>query len=284
MRERPRQKTQSQNGRESGLDNHQHDLPRPSPAGHLTLALQRAVGNQAVLRLLRARSATAESLLGPARPSKQPTNRSGAVLRRQAVPEPGEPRGRPGLPLPYREATEAGSRDVISGNDTPRPRTAAGMTGAHGGRFYTVYNDTVRVGDARSRAWRNQNPGNLRYRSGAAARRVGAISIDRQGFAIFPSEEVGWNVLVDFLTDAANRGRTIQSVMTQYAPPHENNLPAYLNFIRRQTGLDPTSRLQADQVENVARAIRTYEGWHPGQIYSCGSTEAPGWVRRLLGC
>jgi hypothetical protein len=289
MSKQLQQKEQSQNSRKSGLDKNHRDLSQPLRAEHPILALQRTIGNQAVLRLLKSQSQSAVPKLLPVatHSSKQSTNQSEVVIQRQEVAEPDESHRRPGLPLPYREEMEARAREVISGNDQPRqqrPRTEAGMTGAHRGQFYTVYNDMVRVGDARSRSWRNQNPGNLRYRSSAAARHVGAISIDRDGFAIFPSEEIGWNVLVGFLTTAANSGRTIQSVMTQYAPPYENDLSAYLNFIRRQTGLNPTSRLLIDQVENVARAIRTYEGWHPGQIYSCDIAEAPGWVRLLLGC
>src|SRR6185436_6029946 len=120
-------------------------------------------------------------------------------LQRQAVPEPEESPGRGGRPQPYREAMEAMARDRISGTSAAaanRTRTEPGMTGQHG-RLYTVYQNEVRVGG--STAWRNNNPGNLRYRTSAIARTRGAISIDRRGFAIFPSEAAGWDALTAFL-------------------------------------------------------------------------------------
>ena len=165
-----------------------------------------------------------------------------------------------------------------------RPRTAPGTTGTHSGSSYTVYENEVRVGG--SRAWRNNNPGNLVR--GPFAQGHGAIGSDAR-FAVFPDEETGMDALVALLQTNTYQNLTIREAMNHYAPPSENDTNAYVNIIRRQTGLDPNRRmssLNSDELMSVARTIRVVEGWVSGQSYTCDNTGSPTlvWIRDLLGC
>jgi len=147
---------------------------------------------------------------------------------------------------------------------------------------YTVYETSVRAGG--SRAWLNNNPGNLEYRQQAQAH--GAIGSDGR-FAIFPDDATGLDALLALLRTGTFQARTISGAMLRYAPPSENDTADYIEFIRRQTGLDPGLRmsdLTDIQLVAMTRAIRTREGWIPGDIYTCNTVAAPAWVRSLLGC
>ncbi len=82
-------------------------------------------------------------------------------------------------------------------------------------------------------AWRNKNPGNLRY-----AGQIGSIG-QNQGFAVFPDFETGFAALKRQI-DAACEGRSkvfrpamsIREFFQVYAPSTDNNNPtAYAQFV-----------------------------------------------------
>jgi len=116
-----------------------------------------------------------------------------------------------------------------------------------------------------TRAWRNSNPGNIRY--GKFAQRVGAIG-QAGGFAVFPDEATGMYAIEALLrTDRYNK-LSIKEAISHYAPEHENDTAAYQRRLSQLTGLSidrPMSSLSASELTKVARAIRTIEGWKPGQ-------------------
>ncbi len=117
-----------------------------------------------------------------------------------------------------------------------------------------------------TRAWRNSNPGNIRYSE--FSRRVGAIG-QAGGFAVFPDEATGMYAIEALLrTDSYNK-LTIRDAISRYAPPFENDTAAYHSRLEKLTGLSidkPMAGLSATELSQVARAIRTIEGWTPGQI------------------
>lgn len=117
-----------------------------------------------------------------------------------------------------------------------------------------------------TRAWRNNNPGNIRMSE--FSKRMGAIG-SAGGFAVFPNEQTGSNAVKQLLRSKNYQNKTIAGAISRYAPPSENNTAAYNNSIARLTGLDinrSMSTLTEQELDNVVNAIRQIEGWKPGKI------------------
>ena len=61
---------------------------------------------------------------------------------------------------------------------------------------------------------------------------------------------------------------TVAGAISRYAPPFENDTAAYHRKIEKLTGLSVNKRmadLSDAQLQQVANAIRTIEGWTPGR-------------------
>ncbi len=132
--------------------------------------------------------------------------------------------------------------------------------------IYTLPNGTQQKRSGGTRAWRNSNPGNIR--SGSFARRVGAIG-QAGGFAVFPDEATGMYAIKALLRTSNYNSLTIAGAISRYAPPSENDTAAYHRRLEQLTGLSinrPMSGLSDAELERVAVAIRTIEGWRPGNV------------------
>lgn len=115
-----------------------------------------------------------------------------------------------------------------------------------------------------SRAWRNNNPGCIRYSD--FARQMGALG-SAGGFAVFPDEQTGMNAIGALLRGSKYRNLTIADAITKYAPPHENNTNGYKQRLQKMTGLSINIRicdLTDEQIQKVVRAISIIEGWKAG--------------------
>lgn len=113
-------------------------------------------------------------------------------------------------------------------------------------------------------AWRNNNPGCIRYSEQAVE--LGATG-KANGFAVFPDEETGMRAIESLLKTEKYRDLTIGAAITRYAPPHENNTEGYIANLCRMTGLSNTLKirdLNHTQMIRVVNAIRTIEGWREG--------------------
>ena len=90
-----------------------------------------------------------------------------------------------------------------------------------------------------SRAYRNNNPGNLRD----VRRPDGRWSIwpslphDAGGFPQFASAADGWAALKRDLQIKAGRGLTLEQAISQYAPPSENDTAAYIRNVSASLGV-----------------------------------------------
>lgn len=116
-----------------------------------------------------------------------------------------------------------------------------------------------------TRAWRNSNPGNLRYSE--KIRQCGAIG-QAGGFAVFPDEATGLQALEKLLLSDSYKNLTIADAIYKYAPPHENNTNGYKSYIKRVTGLNLDKKITAltpQEFKKVIEAIRVIEGWKTGQ-------------------
>lgn len=130
---------------------------------------------------------------------------------------------------------------------------------------FTGDDGTVMVRQGGSRAWRNNNPGNLRATPFSQAQ--GSIG-KAGGFAVFPDYATGHEALKALLQTETYSALTIEKAVKRYAPPSENGTEAYKKNLKKITGLDIERKLgdlKADELESVVRAIEKLEGTIPGK-------------------
>src|ERR1035437_814288 len=127
-----------------------------------------------------------------------------------------------------------------------------------------------------SRSWRNNNPGNLRFKN------PGSIGMDNDKFSIFPDVETGRNAKIRLLRGKYGEYESIHQMLggkfdkngkyinaTAYAPKSDKNDPAnYAAFIKQKTGLDVESKkisaFTDDEIGKIVLAMRDKEGWTVG--------------------
>lgn len=127
-------------------------------------------------------------------------------------------------------------------------------------RMYIGKDGNIYEASGGSRAWRNNNPGNLEY--GKFTRNNGAIGTDGR-FAIFPDAATGFNAMAGLLATSSYQKLTIEGAINRYAPPNENNVENYLKSVERQTGFPrstPMNSLSKDNLLNLAKAMAKHEG------------------------
>ena len=115
-----------------------------------------------------------------------------------------------------------------------------------------------------TRAWRNNNPGNL-VASEKSGRSIGKAG----GFAVFPTYEDGWAALKYSLTHFYSDLK-LDKVFEKYAPATDNNDPQrYIKMVKQFSGLDSTrtlGQLSEAELAKFMAAIQRVEGWKEGKI------------------
>jgi RHS repeat-associated protein len=131
--------------------------------------------------------------------------------------------------------------------------------------------DEVRSGG--SRAWRNNNPGNLEAGGFSTAHGSvgGAGGKTNDRFAVFPDENTGKNALSDLLFTSSYENGTLNHAIDQFAPGFENNTAAYQASVTNAVGASGSTPMSAINVNGVQHdavvgAISQHEGWIPGTI------------------
>lgn len=128
------------------------------------------------------------------------------------------------------------------------PATSGQQQGSSNGSFLQMINDSLGLTPSTgSRGGplgiRDNNPGNLRYIANPARAWNGQVG-DNQGFGVYISPELGVRAMSHQLQeDFANGDTTLADLITTWAPPTENNTPAYIAAVAAQTGLDPNAPL-----------------------------------------
>lgn len=116
-----------------------------------------------------------------------------------------------------------------------------------------------------SRAWRNNNPGNIRM--GDFTKSAGAIG-DDGAFAIFPDEKGGFAALSKLLRGPTYSVLTLRKAMLRYAPPSDDNdTEAYIAALVEKTKITESrvlSTFSEDELQRFMGAIRDVEGWKVG--------------------
>jgi RHS repeat-associated protein len=138
---------------------------------------------------------------------------------------------------------------------------------ADGATVVITYSDgSVEVRSGGTRAWRNNNPGNIT--AGKFANKHGAIG-SAGGFAVFPGEQVGADAQVSLLRTSKYSSLSIDGVVERYAPPSENPTATYQKYVAGQVGVPGStqiSTLNNAQMNSLTMAMRRFEGWAPGDI------------------
>jgi hypothetical protein len=121
----------------------------------------------------------------------------------------------------------------------------------------------VRIRFEGTKAWRCNNPGNMKYKKGGFGMRHGGI-----GYAllmvVFPTEEVGRNALIARLKSPEFRILTIEEFPSIWDKENEIN---YRKFILDRTGLAPKRKIESltkQEFESFRKAIEKMEGWEEG--------------------
>ena len=116
-----------------------------------------------------------------------------------------------------------------------------------------------------TRAWKNTNPGNIRYSN--FTKSAGAIG-KAGGFSVFPDEATGQQAIEKLLkTDSYNK-LTVAGAISRYAPPVENDTASYQRNLEKMTGISVNKRmadLTPEELSRVAGAIKKIEGWREGK-------------------
>lgn len=130
---------------------------------------------------------------------------------------------------------------------------------------------TVRTDDGRTvtlqgaRNWRNNNPGNLEF--GPTAQGYGAVGTDSR-FAVFSDYNAGREAKKGLLFDNPRYSTlSINDAIAKYAPPVENNTPAYVNAITSSLGVPastPLSDLTEEQRTTMLDTMQRVEGFRAG--------------------
>ncbi|MBQ6109932.1 MAG: hypothetical protein IJL05_00950 [Alphaproteobacteria bacterium] len=132
--------------------------------------------------------------------------------------------------------------------------------------IYISQDGTKIVRSGGSVAWRNNNPGNIRKSDFAMAN--GAIGVTDK-WAVFPDERTGLNAVKKLLRSKNYNNLTVSAAIYRWAPASDNNNPEqYSKHISNMTGLPSDAvinNLSDDDLEHIARAIQSFEGWTPGK-------------------
>ena len=83
------------------------------------------------------------------------------------------------------------------------------------------------------------NPGNLKFRD-----QKDSTGKDEQGFAIFPSEEAGWQALYNQIDKDKGRNLTLKNFINKYAPPVENDTTAYLKNVQKWLNVGKNKKIK----------------------------------------
>ena len=145
-------------------------------------------------------------------------------------------------------------------------------------RMYVGNDGNIYEASGGSRAWRNNNPGNLEY--GKFALDNGAIGSDGR-FAIFPDATTEFNAMTNLLSTNTYQNLTIEGAINRYAPQQENNVDNYLKSIEKQTGFSrstPMNNLSRDNLLKLAKAMANHEGNISGKKRLVPKSEQYVWV------
>lgn len=149
--------------------------------------------------------------------------------------------------------------------------------------LYTVHyideQNRLMIKSLGSKAWRNNNPGNII--ASPFANRHGAIG-KAAGMAVFPDEEIGRSALIALLNTQTYRNLKIEELSDKYDKPGADN---HRKMLLQISKLDPKKRiseLNLEEFELLRMTIERIEGWKIGSEDLVGQWIISG-VKKSLG-
>ena len=134
-------------------------------------------------------------------------------------------------------------------------------------RVYTNADGTTTTKEGGTRAWRNNNEGNLRYTEYSKSK--GAIGQDKDGFAIFPDEATGRKAKEDLIFSSKSyKDLTLENAIHRYAPPNENNTALYQKRVLASVGgvNKPMNEYTPSERAAILESMRKMEGYKAGTV------------------
>lgn len=159
---------------------------------------------------------------------------------------------------------------------------AAGVSEAGAGYTVITLDNGKTVRREGTRAWRNNNPGNIEY--GEFAKSQGAVGTDGR-FAVFPTYQAGRDAKAALIFESSSyRDLSISDAISRYAPAFENDTGSYTDQVAAAAGVssDATmSSLSPKQRTAVLDAMERVEGFAVGKEVG-GTSRAPSGIEELL--
>lgn len=173
------------------------------------------------------------------------------------------------LPNPRVDDQEYELLSAQSGTGAQRARPAGGRPGprreplygwSRGKTTYIIYKDGSLEKRTGTRAWRNNNPGDIEYHPGVM--REGQIGHDPR-FIIFGSSHEGFNALSKVLSGRSYASLTVDEAVARFAPPNENDTKQYQRMVHA-AGVPGEARigsLKNSEKDALVKAIAKIEGF-----------------------
>lgn len=175
---------------------------------------------------------------------------------------------------PENNGGTAGENTVSGGTTNPppisiTPRTAVNAENSGVGEItYIAADGTKYTHIGGSLTWRANNPGALRHSD--FTRRMGAIGVTSNGFAIFPNPDVGRSANIALLKTPTYQNLTLEQAMSKYAPSWDNNNPtSYASRLAWAIGVSTNTYLRDmndAQILRMTEGIRRIECWREGTV------------------
>ena len=112
------------------------------------------------------------------------------------------------------------------------------------------------------RGFRNNNPGNLIQTTIKWQGKIPLSENSDSRFEQFQAMKWGFRAMMkDIFTDVKRGSNTIEKLINEYAPSHENDTYSYIQFVANRVGVEPkeTINLTSGKMKQLARAIAIYE-------------------------
>lgn len=117
-----------------------------------------------------------------------------------------------------------------------------------------------RPSDSQPRGLRNHNPGNIERRASTTWRGASADQSGDSRFVVFIAPLWGLRamarILRGYLRDGVN---TTRKIVSRWAPPGENNTPAYVAQVSGRAGLDPDMPVSEFHIPALMAAMIFHE-------------------------
>jgi hypothetical protein len=173
-------------------------------------------------------------------------------------------------PLYLNQSDQEGSSTTDKLSNADKPSQASQNAQNKYSSNYIIYTDTngnkyKKIGG--SMAWRNNNPGNIRYTQ-FSRDVLGAIG-QANGFSVFANTQTGTLGINKLLQTSTYQKLTVAGAINRYAPPFENNTAAYQKRLAQLTGVSLNkgmNTLTGPELDKVVNAIKQIEGSIPGKI------------------